>query len=361
MRLHLLIQLDKGDRPAIDGCGNVGGSRTLAAADDQGSCCQERKGAKVSGHGLPLHSSGVPYILHRGLSLICYDQKSMSHALSALILMSSISNVGQGAVLPPVAKVSPKETTIHGVKLVDPYGWLREKTKPDVIQYLEAENRYTESVMQDTAKLRDEMYKEILGRIKETDLSVPTRQADFFYYTRTEKGKQYAIHCRKKAAPDAVEEVLLDENELAKSQKYFRVGRFAPSPDHKLLAYSVDTEGDEIYTLRVKDLATGKLLSDEVPNTYYSVEWAEDNRTLFYNVLDEAKRPYKLFRHTLGTKATEDVLVYHEKDQLFTLEFGKTRSRQYLLIQLESPMTSRNSLSARGSADGRIQNCRTAP
>ena len=249
-------------------------------------------------------------------------------------------SAGDGPLTPPAARTISKTTVLHGVKLADPYAWLREKQNPEVIRHLETENRYTESVMKDTEKLRDELYHEILGRIQETDLSVPVRVGGYYYYTRTEKGKQYAIHCRKKGSLEAAEEILLDGNALAKGEKYFRVGRFEPSPDHKLLAYSIDTAGDEAYTVFVKDLATGKLLEDRIPNTYYSLEWAEDNRTLFYNVLDEAKRPYKLLRHKLGTPAAADTLVYQEPDEMFTLELSKTRSRQYLLMRLESKTTS---------------------
>ncbi|MBZ5605008.1 MAG: S9 family peptidase [Acidobacteriia bacterium] len=238
---------------------------------------------------------------------------------------------------PPVAKIVPKEMTVLGDTRVDNYFWLRDRNDPDTLKYLEAENRYTEAVMKPTDALQSKLYAEMLGRIKQTDLSVPLKRDEYFYYSRTEEGKQYAILCRRKAVENAPEEILLDENAMAEGHKYFRVGNFAPSPDHKLLAYSVDYDGDESYTVHVKDLATGKLLADEIPNTYYTLEWASDNATFFYTVLDESKRPYKVFRHTLGSK--ENTLVYHEPDEKFTVELGKTSSREYILIDIGSSLT----------------------
>ncbi len=204
--------------------------------------------------------------------------------------------------------------------------------------YLEAENRYTEERMAPTKSLQEELYREILGRIQETDLSVPVKRDDYFYYTRTEEGKAYSIQCRKHGSLDAPEEILLDANVLAEGQKYFRLGNFAVSPDHRLLAYSTDLEGDESYTIQVKNLETGDLLPDRIANTYYTLEWANDNRTFFYTVLDETKRPYRAFRHELG--AASDTLVYQEDDGRFALGLGKTRSRRFVFIELSSPLTS---------------------
>jgi oligopeptidase B len=192
--------------------------------------------------------------------------------------------------------------------------------------------------MAPTKSLREQLYGEILGRIQETDVSVPVKRDDYFYYTRTEEGKAYSIQCRKHGSLDASEEVLLDANLMAEGQKYFRLGNFAVSPDHRLLAYSTDLEGDESYTIQVKLLSTGELLPDRIANTYYTLEWANDNRTFFYTVLDQAKRPYRAFRHELG--AISDVLVYQEDDARFTLGLGKTRSRRFIFIELASPLTS---------------------
>jgi oligopeptidase B len=239
---------------------------------------------------------------------------------------------------PPLAKIVPTQITLHGDTRVDNYFWLRDRSDPDVIPYLEAENRYTEEVMAPAKSLRETLYTEILGRIQETDVSVPVKRDEYFYYTRTEQGQAYSIQCRKHGSLDASEEILLDSNALAEGQKYFRLGNFAVSPDHRLLAYSIDLEGDESYTIRVKDLSTGQLLPDRIDNTYYTLEWANDNRTFFYTVLDAAKRPYRAFRHELG--AASDALVYQEDDARFNLGLGKTRSRRYVFIELASPLTS---------------------
>ena len=239
---------------------------------------------------------------------------------------------------PPVAKVVPQEITVHGDTRVDNYFWLRDRSDPDVVAYLEAENRYTDEVMAPAQVLREKLYKEILGRIQETDLSVPVKRDGYFYYSRTEEGKAYSIHCRKHGSLEAAEEILLDSNVLAEGEKYFRVGNFAVSPDHRLLAYSTDVEGDEAYTIFVKDLITGELFPDRIANTYYTLEWANDNRTFFYTVLDESKRPYRVFRHELG--GATDTLVYQEDDGRFALGLRKTRSRRFLFINLASPLTS---------------------
>jgi oligopeptidase B len=240
---------------------------------------------------------------------------------------------------PPGAKSVPKEITLHGDARVDNYFWLRDRADdPDVIPYLEAENRYTEEVMAPTKPLQETLYREILGRIQETDITVPVKRDDFFYYTRTEEGKAYSIQCRKHGGLDASEEILLDSNALAEGQKYFRLGNFAVSPDHRLLAYSIDVEGDESYTIQVKNLATGELLPDRIAKTYYTLEWANDNRTFFYTVLDEAKRPYRAFRHELGE--TTDTLVYQEDDGRFNLGLRKTRSQRFVFIEISSPLTS---------------------
>ncbi len=186
--------------------------------------------------------------------------------------------------------------------------------------------------------MQETLYNEILGRIQETDLSVPVKRDDYFYYTRTEEGKAYAIYCRKHGSLDAPEEILLDANALATGEKYFRLGNFAVSPDHRLLAYSADVEGDEAYTIYVKDLAAGELLPDRIPNTYYTLEWANDNHTFFYTTLDLARRPYRVFRHQLGARSDE--LVYQEDDARFALGLGKTRSRRFLFLHLSSALTS---------------------
>jgi len=240
-------------------------------------------------------------------------------------------------IAPPAAKIASKKITLHGDTREDPYFWLRDRSDPDTIPYLEAENAYTQAMMAGTENLQAQLYDEMLGRIKQTDMSVPVKRDKYFYYTRTEEGKQYSIYCRKTGSLDAAEDVLLDANMMAEEQKYFRVGVFAPSPNHALLAYSVDLSGDEIFTIRIKNLETGALLPDEIPGTSYSLEWANDSATFFYTILDEAKRPHKVFRHALCCES--DTLIYHEPDRLFELDVSKTSSRAFILITSRSPLT----------------------
>ena len=258
-----------------------------------------------------------------------------------LYWLATAARIPSGATLTlPVAKTDPKVDTVHGEARVDNYFWLREKSNPEVIAYLEAENKYTEAMMQHTEDFQEQLYQELLGRIKETDLSVPEKIDDYYYYTRTEEGKQYPIYCRKKGNLEATEEILLDQNALSEGHEYLEIGVYKISPNHQLLAYSTDTTGGESYTLYIKDLTAGQLLGNQIPNTYYSVEWASDNQTLFYTTLDAAKRPYKLYRHQLGSDPAADPLIYHETDESFFLDISKTRSKAYLLIELENINTS---------------------
>src|ERR1700736_688583 len=238
---------------------------------------------------------------------------------------------------PPIAKRIPRETTTHGETRTDDYAWLRERTNPDVTAYLEAENAHTAEVMKPTEALREQLYKEILGRVQETDLSVPVRRGEYFYYSRTEEGKAYGIYCRKHGGLDAPEQILLDANLLAAGQNYFRLGDFSVSPDHRLLAYSTDFEGDETHTVYIKDLETGTLLEDRIEKVSYSLEWSNDNRTLFYTMMDAARRPYRVFRHQLGEAA--DTLIFQEDDERFALSLHKTLSDAWLFIALGSPLT----------------------
>ncbi|HKT88153.1 MAG TPA: S9 family peptidase [Candidatus Sulfotelmatobacter sp.] len=240
---------------------------------------------------------------------------------------------------PPVAKKIPHVTEINGHKMVDNYAWLREKTNPEVRAYLEQENAYTDSIMKPTEPLQKKLYDEMVGRIKETDVDVPYREGDYFYYVRTEAGKQYPIRCRKKAAENAPEEVLLDVNQLAQSHAFMTIAAFAISPDGNLLAYSYDDTGYRQFTLAVKDLRTGKTLTDHAERVG-SVVWANDNQTIFYTQEDSvAKRQYRLYRHTVG--ATDpDALVYEEPDERFLLEAFKTRSQAFIFLISRSHTTS---------------------
>jgi oligopeptidase B len=240
---------------------------------------------------------------------------------------------------PPVAKKVPKTTEINGRELVDNYFWLRDKQNPDVAAYLQAENAYTDAVMKPTEGLQKKLYDEMLSHIKETDVEVPYKEGNYLYYTRTEAGKQYPIYCRKKGNLEAPEELLLDENELAKGQKFMSVAAFAVSDDGNFLAYTTDNTGFRQYVLAVRDLRTGKLLPDHAERVG-SVVWANDNKTIFYTVEDPTtKRQFQLYRHTAGTDGS-DKLIYEEKDERFNVEAGKTRSKAYIFLFAASHTTS---------------------
>ncbi len=255
--------------------------------------------------------------------------------LSGVLLLAAgaVSLAADSPAGPPAAKKVPRESILHGDTRVDDYFWLREKEDPEVIAYLEAENAYTEAAMAPTKALQESLYEEILGRIKETDLSVPYRKRGHYYYSRTEEGKQYAIHCRKTGSLDAPEEVTLDLNALAEGKAFLGLGDYEVSDDGNLLAFSTDTTGFRVYTLHVKDLRTGALAEESIPGVV-SVAWAADDRTLFYTVEDEAKRPYRLYRHALGADAHD--LVYEETDERFELFVARSRSGAYLFAVSES-------------------------
>jgi oligopeptidase B len=245
----------------------------------------------------------------------------------------------------PVAKPQRTETTLQGHTLIDDYAWLRDKDSAETLAYLKAENDYTAAVLEPTIDLQQTLYREMLSHIKETDVSVPFRDGAYWYYTRTEEGLQYPIFCRKHGSPqgpdpDASESVILDVNKLAEGESFMAIGGMAVSDDANLLAYSVDNKGFRQYTLQVKDLRTGELLSERVERSG-SIVWATNNRTLFYTVEDEEqKRQYQLFRHTLGTPHEQDVLVYEEVDERFNIGAGRTRDDKYIVLESTSHTTS---------------------
>ena len=240
---------------------------------------------------------------------------------------------------PPVAKTAAQETEIHGRLRSDPYAWLKSKGDPEVTAYLEAENAYTEHEMTHTEALQKTLYDEMVGRIQETDLSVPVRIDGYLYYSRTEEGRQYPIFCRKEGGEDAEEQILLDLNAEAEGQDYLSLGLFEVSPDHRLLAFSLDTTGAESYTLRFKDLESGELLADRIEGVSYSLEWANTSQTVFYTIEDHAKRPFKLFRHDIG-KTGDDDLVFHEVNELYRVGLGKTKDHAFLVLSAASIETS---------------------
>jgi len=249
---------------------------------------------------------------------------------------------------PPIARKQHTETSLFGLTLTDDYAWLRDKENPEVTAYLEAENAYAESVMSPLNGLREDLYQEMLSHVKQTDVSVPFRDGDFWYYTRTEEGQQYAIHCRTHGAPSATEDtpeqVILDGNLLAVGHPFFSLGDMDISDDARWLAYTTDTTGFRQYTLHLKDLTTGETLAGPVVSSQIervgSVVWAADNRHLFYTVEDEVqKRQFQLWRHTLGTPHAGDVLVYEDDDERFNLGAGRTRDGEYLILEAGSHTT----------------------
>jgi oligopeptidase B len=254
-------------------------------------------------------------------------RKVIFGCFALLVLPSSVlAQLDPSVAKPPIANKVPKTSTIHGDTRLDNYFWLRDKKSKEVLDYLEAENAYTWAMMKPTEDFQKALYKEMLGRIEQTDLSVPYRLGDHWYYARTQKGKQYPIHCRKKDL-EGKEEILLDLNELAKGHKFLSLGTFAVSDDGNLMSYSIDVSGFREYTLYVKNLRDGKLLPDQIEKVV-SVAWAADNKTLFYVIEDAAKRPYRLHRHVLGNK--NDPLVYEEKDELYRVYVSRTRDKAYL-------------------------------
>ncbi|GAA3298169.1 S9 family peptidase [Dactylosporangium vinaceum] len=254
---------------------------------------------------------------------------------------------------PPVAKRVPHDRVHHGDTVADEYFWLQDREDPDTVAYLEAENAFTTAATAHLASLRETLFNEVKARTKETDLSVPTRKGGFWYYTRTEEGRQYGIHCRVRAAdgrtappeigdgtPLPGEEILLDGNALAGDSDFFALGTFDVSVDGNLLAYSADFSGDERFTLRIKDLRTGEDLPDVIEDVFYGSAWAADGSTLFYTRVDEAWRPYRVLRHSLGSGSTDDAIVFEEPDERFWVSIELTRSERFLLIDVNSKVTS---------------------
>ncbi|MEM7134224.1 MAG: S9 family peptidase [Chloroflexota bacterium] len=241
--------------------------------------------------------------------------------------------------VPPKAPIHPKTTITHDDTRIDNYYWLSERDNPEVVAYLEAENAYTDAMMAHTADLQETIYQELRARMKEDDPSVPVRHGNYFYYDRTLEGAQYPLYCRKRGSLEAVEEILLDLNELAAAHEYLHLQSYSVSPDHRLLLYSIDTTGGESYTLYIKNLETGKLLPETIRNTGHATAWANDNQTILYTRHDEALRPNRLMRHRLGNNPDNDVIVYQEDDRLFNLGVYKTKSSVYIILHMASKMT----------------------
>ncbi|HEX2144548.1 MAG TPA: S9 family peptidase [Glycomyces sp.] len=250
----------------------------------------------------------------------------------------------------PAAPRRDQPRTHHGDTVNDPYAWLKDPEDPATVDYLKAENAYTESRTAHLAGLRKAIFGEIKERTQETDLSVPVRKRGWWYYGRTEEGKQYGIQCRLKAAGDTPpeieagiavegEEILVDGNELAEGHDFFSLGTCEVSPDGNLLAYAVNYSGDERFTLRFKDLRTGEDFPDDIPNVFYGGAWSLDGSVFFYTKVDDAWRPYQVWRHVLGEHEDKDVLIYQEDDERFWTGIDLTRSERYLFVISGSKIT----------------------
>ena len=233
----------------------------------------------------------------------------------------------------PVAKKVPKELTIHDDTRIDNYYWLNERENQEVIDYLTAENAYKDQMLAPVKDFQESLFQEMKARIKEDDQSVPYKKNGYFYLSRYEEGKEYPIISRKEGNLDAAEEVMLDVNQLAEGHDFFQIGGRSVSPDNKILAYGQDTVSRRLYALKFKNLETGEIYEDELPNTGGSAAWANDNQTVFYSLKDpQTLRSYKIMRHTLGTPASEDVEVFHEEDNTFSCYVYKTKSDKYITI-----------------------------
>lgn len=238
------------------------------------------------------------------------------------------------------AKICPRELVAHGDIRIDNYYWLNERENPEVIAYLEQENLYQETMMKDTEPLQNELYEEILGRIKQDDVSYPVKRNGYYYYARYEEGKEYPVYCRRKDNMDNPEQILLDGNKMAEGHHYFDIGAYSVSPDNNLLAYSVDTVSRRQYDIFVKDIGSGESYDDAIRNTTGNMVWANDNETMFYSVKDESLRSCKIMRHKLNDDAANDELVYFEEDTAFSCFVGKSKSKKYIMIVSESTLSS---------------------
>ncbi len=266
--------------------------------------------------------------------------KTPNLVVLTLIAVTTVQSCKTTDMKAPVAAKKPKELSIHGDTRIDNYYWLREQENPEVISYLEAENSYRESVMKDTEGFQENLFDEIVGRIKQTDESVPYRKNGYYYYTRYVEGKEYPVYCRKKGSMEAQEEILANVNEMAEGYAYYQVGGMSISPDNRYLTIGIDTVSRRKYTIYIKDLETGKMLNDQIPVTTGGASWANDSKTLFYTQKDEETlRSKAIFRHTMGSSSLEDVMIFEEKDETFSTYVFKSKSNKYMIIGSASTLT----------------------
>ena len=275
-------------------------------------------------------------------------------ALFVILLISLLYAAPEVTSKPPVAPTKPYHYDFHGRTIEDPYHWLKEKTNSEVIDYIKSENAYREALTGHLKPFEERLYHEMLSHIKQTDLGVPVRENGYWYYSRTEAGKQYPIYCRKKGSLAGAEEVLLDVNQLAEGKRFLSVRPEEVSDDGRLYAYVSDTTGFREYYLSIKDLKTGRLLEDRFVKVA-GFTWAGDGKTLFYVTEDAAKRPHKLFRHTVGEPKGKDKLVYEEKDELYRLGVHRTHDKRYLMQTSVSSTTTECRFLEANTPDGEFR------
>jgi oligopeptidase B len=273
-------------------------------------------------------------------------------SIAGLIYSGCSENQKSPVMVAPIAKIQKKELMSNGDTRQDNYFWLNQRENPEVVAYLEAENAYTKAMMSHTDAFREKLFNEIVGRIPQTDISVPYLENGYFYYTRFEDGKEYPLYCRKKGTLDASEEIMLDVNQMAKGHSYYAIGSFQVSEDNRILAFAADTVSRRIYTIHFKDLSSGEILPDKIDGTAGNLAWAGDNKTLFYATKDESLRMDKIWKHRLGGETGKDQLVYNEGDDTFETFVYKTKSRKYLVIASESTLSDEYRLLDAGNPDG---------
>lgn len=260
--------------------------------------------------------------------------------IALALLFSNCQNQKNQHMQAPIATKKPHAMTEFGNTRIDNYYWLNNRENPEVIAYLETENAYTKQQLKDTESLQEKIYNEIVGRMKQTDISVPYKRNGYYYYTRQEEGKEYSIYCRKKGTLEAEEEILLNGNEMAEGYAYFAIGGMSISSNNNVMAYSVDTVSRRQYTIYFKDLITGKIFEETIKNTTGNITWANDNKTVFYSLKDETLRSDRILTHTLGTNPVDDKIIFHEVDPTFFVFAYKTKSQRYIMIGSESTLSS---------------------
>ena len=283
--------------------------------------------------------------------------------LAGILFALSFSSIGCGKattpsedIKPPIAKIVPMELTAHGHTRIDNYYWLNQRENPGVLAYLDAENAYKKAAMTHTDNFQETLFQEIVGRIKKTDMSVPSKDQGYYRYTRYEGDGEYPIYCRKKGSLDAEEEIVLNVNDMAQGYDYFSVASYSTSPNNNLIAYGVDTISRRLYTLYFMDLTTRKIFDEQIPNTSGRAAWANDNKTVFYMMKDTTTlRSYKVMKHKIGTPVSEDQEIYVENDETFGTSVYKTKSKKYMIISSSQTLSSEYRFLDADNPDGQFQ------